>query len=126
MYELVKMASCSMVIPLMMIFFGMAFKKGYPRKINKFFGFRTAMSMKNSETWLFAHNLCGKIWLFLGFVLFFLTLVFIVFVIYKKNINVETIVVINLSVQAICMLATIIPVEKNLKKNFDESGKRIL
>lgn len=37
-------------------------RKRPPKKINSFYGYRTAMSMKNRETWEFAHKHCGKLW----------------------------------------------------------------
>ncbi len=32
-----------------------------PKKINSIYGYRTIRSMKNRETWEFAHKLCAKI-----------------------------------------------------------------
>lgn len=80
-----------------MIGFGMYFLKTAPKEINAVFGYRTAMSMKNKETWKFAHKYCGKIWCISGLVCF---------------------------VQLIPLIGSIIPTERALKRNFDENGNR--
>lgn len=48
---------------------GKYFLKNAPKEINAAFGYRTSMSMKNRDTWVFAHNYCGKIWFFGGLIL---------------------------------------------------------
>ena len=35
--------------------------KKAPKEINSVFGYRTSMSMKNKDTWEFAHKYCGKV-----------------------------------------------------------------
>lgn len=51
-----------LLIPVTMIGFGKMFLKHSPKEINMAFGYRTSMSMKNRDTWEFAHKYCGKIW----------------------------------------------------------------
>ena len=51
-----------LLIPFTMIGFGKMFLKKAPDQINYVFGYRTSMSMKNQDTWVFAHYYCGKIW----------------------------------------------------------------
>ena len=58
-----------MLIPLTMIGFGFYFFKRGPQTINGFFGYRTSRSMKNQDTWRFAHKHCGRIWMIWGTVL---------------------------------------------------------
>ena len=50
-----------LLIPLMMIGFGRLFLKKAPGTINAAFGYRTSMSMKNKDTWEFAHRYCGRL-----------------------------------------------------------------
>lgn len=45
----------NVIIPFTMIGFGKYFCKSGPKDINMAFGYRTGMSMKNKETWVFAH-----------------------------------------------------------------------
>ena len=51
-----------LLTPAMMIGFGKYFMKGGAKQINGVFGYRTTRSMKNQETWRFAHQYSGKIW----------------------------------------------------------------
>ena len=49
-----------LLLPFTMIGFGRYFMKKAPKEINSVFGYRTSMSMKNKDTWEFAHKYCGK------------------------------------------------------------------
>lgn len=50
----------NLLIPISMIGFGKLFMKTTPKEINGLFGYRTSMSMKNKDTWIFAHHYCGN------------------------------------------------------------------
>ena len=50
-----------------LIGFGKHFMRKAPKEINEVFGYRTPMSMKNKDSWEFAHKYCGKIWYKLSF-----------------------------------------------------------
>lgn len=69
----IYMMVMNLLIPLIMIVFGMRFIKKPPEKINYIYGYRTSMSMKNQETWDFAHRYCGKLWLILGWFMIILS-----------------------------------------------------
>ena len=56
------MFCCDLLIPLVMIFAGRMMQYHPPREINYILGYRTARSMKNRETWVFAHRECGRLW----------------------------------------------------------------
>ena len=56
------MLCSSLVIPIIMIGFGFLFGKRPPKEINYLCGYRTRMSMKNIDTWVFAHRYCGRLW----------------------------------------------------------------
>ena len=58
-----------LLLPFTMIGFGRNFMKKAPKEINSVFGYRTSMSMKNKDTWEFAHKYCGKVWYVCGMVL---------------------------------------------------------
>ena len=45
-----------LLIPFLMISFGGLFSRSAPKEINSAFGYRTSMSMKNADTWQFAHH----------------------------------------------------------------------
>ena len=63
------MLAMVLLIPLSMLFLGRYFIRHSPTKINYVFGYRTRMSMKNQDTWQFAHRHFGKTWYVCGLVL---------------------------------------------------------
>ena len=65
----IVMLIMDLIVPIAMIGFGKMFVNRPPKNINDLFGYRTAMSMKNRDTWEFAHRYCGKLWFRLGLVL---------------------------------------------------------
>lgn len=48
----------TLFIPVLMVLCGYLMYKHTPKDINGLVGYRTAMSMKNQETWDFANNYC--------------------------------------------------------------------
>lgn len=47
------------------------------KKINRFSGFRTKNSMKNQKNWKYANKTASKLSLYMGFISFIFTLIFI-------------------------------------------------
>jgi len=107
-----------------MIMVGYLIHKHPPKKINAFYGYRTNRSMKNDETWKFAHDYCGRLWIKLGFILLIPTIIASIPFI-NSSINIVGIVTLVVQgVQVIVLIGSIFPVEAALKKNFDENGNR--
>lgn len=113
-----------LLIPITMIGFGKLFIKSAPKNINIVFGYRTAMSMKNKETWKFAHNYCGKLWYNIGRFLL-LSIPLMLFVFGKDKDTIGCFAIIILLIQMIPLVGTIIPTEIALRKNFDKNGNQI-
>ena len=114
-----------LLIPAVMVGFGAYFMRRAPKKINYVFGYRTAMSMKNEDTWKFAHKLIGKIWLVCGTLLLVGGVVFFFVFASGKDENAASIAsLVILGVQLLVLMCSIIPTEIALKKNFDENGNR--
>ena len=116
--------TCNLIIPIIMLFFGMKFKNNSPKNINGIYGYRTSMSMKNKETWEFAHQYCGHLWIRLGFVILIISIIcsFIAFTCDDKVQDIIDLIVVI--IQTIALIVSIFPVEKELKKNFDKNGDR--
>ena len=113
-----------LLVPLIMLFFGLYFKNKSPKAINSLFGYRTTMSMKNKDTWEFAHHYCGRLWLVLGMIMLPLSVIPMLFFI-NQDIDVVGIAggIIE-GIQVVVLLISIFPTEKALKKTFDENGNR--
>lgn len=115
---------CNLVIPVSMLIFGSLFKKNVPREINWIFGYRTAMSMKNQETWRFAHNYCGRIWTKAGAILLAVSAaVSACSFAFGKDVA-DAASVILCGVQIVFLIGSIFPTEKALRRNFDKDGNR--
>lgn len=117
--------ACNLLIPAMMIIGGYWMKKRPPRQINGLVGYRTTRSMKNMETWKFAHDLCGKLWLRIGLILLIPTLVAQLSLLHSADddlIGVVSLIIVG--VQLAALILPIIPVERALKKTFDDDGNR--
>ncbi len=113
-----------LLIPSTMIGFGRAFMKKVPNEINAVFGYRTSMSMKNKDTWEFAHKYCGRIWFVCGWAMLPITVISMLFVIGKNVDHIGTVGGIICGVQFILLIGSIFPTEIALKKSFDESGRK--
>ena len=113
-----------LLIPFAMIGFGRMFMNKPPKSINAVFGYRTTMSMKNGNTWKFAHNHCGKTWFWTGLVMLPISVLPLLLVLGKDADTVGTVGAITCCVQIVPMLVSIIPTERALRKAFDQNGKR--
>ena len=115
---------CNLLIPLIMLIAGYSMYKNQPKEINGLVGYRTAMSRKNKDTWAFAHNYCGKLWMKSGGILLIPTVIAqIPFMRSGENV-VGTVATIIDVIQLAVLIGSIVPVEKALKRTFDENGNR--
>lgn len=115
---------CNSIIPVMMIIFGRVMWKRPPKKINGIYGYRTSMSMKNMDTWTFAHEFSGKLWWKLGWIML-VPSVIIQLPFLKDDENAIGILGMVLCIiQCTVLVLSIIPVEKALKNTFDQEGNR--
>ena len=113
-----------LLIPGIMVGIGARFLKHPPGTVNAWYGYRTARSMKNQETWDFAHETCGKLWVRLGKLSFLPALLAAVLTFGRgiETVSVASIVVVT--VQTLVLIGSIFPVERALKRNFDDSGRK--
>ncbi len=114
----------NLLIPLTMIIFGKYFSKNAPENINGFFGYRTPMSTRNKETWAFAHNYCGRIWIYMGSILLLISVVGMLLLIGKEKNSISNYSLVLTSIQMFFLLSPIIPTELALRKKIDIQGNR--
>jgi len=115
---------CNLMIPIFLLIAGRLMWKHCPKKINMVYGYRTERSMKNMDTWKFAHEYCGRLWWKLGLILL-LPSVLIQLPFSHSNENVVGVVgAILCMVQVFVLIASIFPTEAALKKTFNEDGTR--
>ena len=113
-----------LLIPLTMIFFGWLLFRKTPKEINYVYGYRTKRSMMNEETWRLANQYFGKAWYFCGLISAPLSVIAIAIVFGKGLGTVGTVGGIITMLQILPLIGAIVPTESELKKNFDENGKR--
>ncbi|PIH06089.1 SdpI family protein [Clostridium combesii] len=115
---------CNLIIPVIMLFFGVRFRKHGPKNINGIYGYRTSMSMKNKDTWEFAHQYCGRLWIKLGLIMLTISIIVSVLAFTYVDEAQGIIDLILVTIQTIVLIVSIFPVEKALKNNFDGNGNR--
>lgn len=115
----------NLLFPAIMIVLGGYFMKKAPNEINYIFGYRTNMSMKNKDTWEFAHKYMGKLWFHLGWLLIPISVIPMLFVVGKGEDIVSTVGLIVTIFDLIILIAPIFPTESALRKNFDKDGNRM-
>lgn len=118
------MLICNLLMPLLMLVLGWWFKDHAPKTINTICGYRTAMSMKNMDTWKFAHNYFGKLWWKTGLIMLPVSVAAMLLVLGKEEDTVGAAGGIIASVQCVILILSILPVEWALRKNFDKNGNR--
>ena len=82
------------------------------------------MSMKNRDTWEFAHKYIGKLWFFLGLILLVLSVIPLLFVLGRDVEAVGMVGIVVCFAQLVPMVGSIIPTEIALKRNFDSNGRK--
>ena len=120
----VFMLLMDLVIPLSMTGFGKMYRKGGSEKIDDSFGYRTKMSMKNQDTWRFAHEYFGRIWVKTGLALLPVSAIPLLLALNRDTTTVALVGLAVMFVQLIPMLLPIPLTEAALKKTFDENGVR--
>ena len=118
------MLAMNLLFPLIMIVMGRYFMKKSPKEINYIFGYRTNMSMKNKDTWDFAHKYFGKRWFRLGWLLIPISVIPMLFVIGKVEDIIGTVGMVVMVIDLILLIAPIFPTERALKKVFDKDGNK--
>ena len=116
------MLAMGLLFPAIMILFGAVFTKAAPKRINYIFGYRTELSMKNRDTWAFAHKYIGKLWFRLGLLLIPITVIPMLFVIGNTQNVVAAVGLIVSFVNTVTLIIPIFFTEKALNKAFDKEG----
>lgn len=120
---LIFMILVNFIIPTTFLIFGIIYSKRPPKKINPYSGYRTALSMKNIDTWIFAHRVFGRILLLFGVILLLIAIIIGLFALIYCGI--DTIIIITVAqsfFQLIFMFVSCALIETALRKKFDENG----
>ena len=121
----VSLLLVNLLIPAVMIGFGRMMEKKPPKKVNGFYGYRTSRSMKNQDTWDFAQRYMGPVWWKWGWIM--LPPVVLAQALTLLCPDVQSMCywsLVPMTAELVVLMASISPVERALKQNFDENGRR--
>lgn len=118
------MLSCDLLTPLVMIISGYLMRNHPPKKMNGVMGYRTSRSMKNMDTWKFAHEHCGRLWWKIGWILLLPSFVVHLPVYGASDYAVGMVGGVLVTIQVIILILSIIPTENALKRAFTDDGRR--
>ena len=114
----------AIVLPFIMFMSSFYFIAGGPKNINNIFGYRTGLSTINKDTWIFAHEYCGKLWLKVS-IAFILASIVIMLCLIKTDQRVFVAVGFVIFIaEFVTLFFTINKTEKALADNFDIKGNR--
>lgn len=119
------MMICDLLLPIIMLITGRMMWKHYPKEINGVLGYRTNRSMKNTDTWKFAHEYCGKLWWKIGAASVLPTILVHIPFFHSDESTIGIVGGIVAAVQCVIMLASVFLTERALKKTFNADGTRI-
>lgn len=115
---------CDLLIPGLMIIIGRIMWKHPPKDINILMGYRTSRSMKNMDTWIFAHNHSGRLWWKTGWVVLFPSIIIHIPFYGASDDMIGIVSLILVTVQIVILIGSIFPTEKALKRTFTDEGVR--
>ena len=118
----ISMLLICMLMPLSLIF--MWYFCPRIKSVNSWMGYRTARSTKNSETWEFALKSCADNSLKMFLPTAALTLIIMLFVLNKEDKVIQYVGLGITMAQLISYGIILYLTEKDLKKEFDDRGKR--
>ena len=118
------MFCCDILTPITMILGGRMMWKHPPKNINGLMGYRTSRSMKNIDTWKFAHEYSGKLWWKIGWIILIPSIIIHIPFFKATDNTIGMVGGILVTVQIIILIWSIFPTEKALKKTFTDDGLR--
>lgn len=119
------MLVCNLLIPAVAIWYGRRFQANPPKEPNAWFGYRTNRSMKSREAWNFAQRKMGEVWGRWGLVMLPLAVLAQALTLLCPDVEAMCMWSLPITVAEVAaLLLSMIPVERALKENFDEHGRR--
>ena len=116
------MFCCTLLITIIMIIAGNSMRLGKFKTINSIVGYRTRRSMKNQQTWDYAHRECGLLWRRWGSTRLVLTVIAMLLFMGEDTDHIGVVGSVITVLQMIPLFLSIVIVEKKLREKFDENG----
>lgn len=113
---------CCLICPIIMIIGGYFMKIHTPKKINDTIGYRTDRSMKNMDTWIYAHKYIGRLWMIFGAVVIIPSVIANLPFLGSEGNTHSAVMLVVIIVQTVILLVPIFMTENALKEKFDDNG----
>lgn len=114
-----------LLTPFAMMWMGWYFQTRSVHKMGTGSGYRTFRSMKNKDTWVFAHLYSGKLYDRIGQFSLIPSMIPMFFV-FGKDINtIGMMTLLIVCIQQVLMIYPFFPTERALKRTFDKYGNRL-
>ena len=114
-----------LIVPVLVLLFGIHYgKNGAPESIEGHSGFRSRRATKSWDAWVFTHKLAARVWRMTGIIMLPVTVVMMIFAI---GFSVEMLAFYGsliFAFQGFAFVGTIVYVESQIKKNFNDYGVR--
>ena len=110
------------LIPALMIPAGWMMWKHPPKNINAIYGYRTRMSSRNQNTWRFAQEYAGRLWVRWGAFMMPISVLLLAIFAPSGEDAAATVGAVLCLVQTFLMIFSIVFVERALNKVFDKQG----
>ncbi len=115
----------TLIVPVLILFFGLYYaKNGAPKNIDGHSGFRSRRATKSWDAWVFTHKKASKIWKMMGIIMIPVTIALMLLVIKLPVEAVNIYGAVLFLIQGIAFAISVIIVEKQIKKNFNDFGVR--
>ncbi|WP_130861906.1 SdpI family protein [Bacilliculturomica massiliensis] len=113
-----------LLMPVIMAGLGFLWKNHAPRTINSFYGYRTKRSMKSPAAWEFAHRYAGRAWLYASLPAAAIPLT-VLYLYRNAGKDAMAFAAIGGMVVQLALLLLAIPLtERQLKRQFDQYGRK--
>jgi len=114
------MTVSDLIIPLIMLVFGLKFLKKPPKNIQNTFGYRTKRSMRNPKTWAFAHRHFGTVWIVCGLFFIAVSIGWMALLFGKPEEQISSMGLLLCGIQLAVLILSLFPTEAALKKKFEK------
>lgn len=115
----------TLIVPILVLIFGLHYSKnGAPKNIEGHDGFRSRRATKSWDAWVFTHKLASKIWKTAGIIMIPVTVVMMIFAVKFSAEMLTFYGSLLFAIQGFVFVGTVIYVENQIKKNFNDYGVR--
>lgn len=118
------MTAVTLLVPVIIICVGNAFRRTPPKNSDSLLGYKTKMSVINQDTWEFSNLYFGKLAFRWGWIMLVATVLIMALTFYRSKQIITTAGLITIFTQAIPPLCFFPAVEYKLKKTFHPDGSR--